>query len=206
VEEVSRLSCRADTDTEVTGVVDGGLGAEDLALLVVLLDLGVLVVDVERGVTPSVRPGCESARVCDGIPADRRSGAMPTSETSTAPASPWHRRRCGARPPTPIGCRIPIAGPAQSLPQSEQSPGLDQSAQRHRYAEHQSSSRSPSTSPHAPRHWSMIRKTPSRRALPVFQAVRLDQRRTGSGPLVEEIPPLLDRRTARAPSSRTRSE
>lgn len=47
MEEVSRLSCRADTDTEVTGVVDGGLGAEGLALLVVLLDLGVLVVDVE---------------------------------------------------------------------------------------------------------------------------------------------------------------
>jgi len=104
VEEVSRLSCRADTDTEVTGVVDGGLGAEGLALLVVLLDLGVLVVDVERGVTPSVRPGCESTRVCDGIPGDRRSGAMPTSETSTAPGSPWHRRRCGARPPPlPLG-------------------------------------------------------------------------------------------------------
>jgi hypothetical protein len=47
VEEVSRLSCRADTDTEVTGVLDGGLGTEGLALLVVLLDLGVLVVDVE---------------------------------------------------------------------------------------------------------------------------------------------------------------
>ncbi len=39
-------------DTEVTGVVDGGLGPEGLALLVILLDPGVLVVDVEGGRPP----------------------------------------------------------------------------------------------------------------------------------------------------------
>jgi len=46
-----------------TGVVDGGLGAEGLALLVVLLDLGVLVVDVERRGDPlGDDPGAESPR------------------------------------------------------------------------------------------------------------------------------------------------
>ena len=48
-------------DTEVTGVVDGGLGPEGLALLVILLDPGVLVVDVEGGGDPlGYDPGAES--------------------------------------------------------------------------------------------------------------------------------------------------
>ena len=54
----------ASADTEVTGVIDGGLGPEGLALLVVLLDLGVLVIDVKRwgdpnGYDPGAKaPGC----------------------------------------------------------------------------------------------------------------------------------------------------
>ena len=36
-------------DVEVAGIVDGGLGAQAAAFLVVLLDPGVLVVDVKRG-------------------------------------------------------------------------------------------------------------------------------------------------------------
>lgn len=47
-------------DTEVTGVVDGGFGPEGLALLVILLDPGVLVVDVEGGGDPlGYDPGAE---------------------------------------------------------------------------------------------------------------------------------------------------
>jgi len=40
---------------EVAGIIDGGLGPEGAPLLVILLDPAVLVVEVERGVTPSVR-------------------------------------------------------------------------------------------------------------------------------------------------------
>jgi hypothetical protein len=50
-------------DTEVSGVVDGGLCAEGLALFVVLLDLGSLVVDVQRrGDAFSDHPGAEASR------------------------------------------------------------------------------------------------------------------------------------------------
>ena len=38
----------ASADTEVAGVVDRGLGAQSAVLLVVLLDPGMLVVDVQR--------------------------------------------------------------------------------------------------------------------------------------------------------------
>ncbi len=37
------------TNGEVVGVVDGGFGAKGLAVFVVLLDLGLLLLDVERG-------------------------------------------------------------------------------------------------------------------------------------------------------------
>ena len=40
---------KSPTDLEVVGVVDGGFGPERLAFFVVLLDAGLLVVDVERG-------------------------------------------------------------------------------------------------------------------------------------------------------------
>src|SRR5271169_901061 len=36
-------------DAEVVGVVDGGFGAQSALLLVILLDPGVLVIDVEGG-------------------------------------------------------------------------------------------------------------------------------------------------------------
>ncbi len=49
--EADLLECREImepfADTEVVGVVDGGLGAEGLSLLVVLLDLRSFVVDVQ---------------------------------------------------------------------------------------------------------------------------------------------------------------
>jgi len=60
----SGKSREASADTEVTGVVDGGLGSERLSLFVVLLDVGVRVVDVTRrgdpnGDDPGARaPGC----------------------------------------------------------------------------------------------------------------------------------------------------
>src|SRR5512139_891940 len=40
------------TDLEVIGIVDGRFGPEGLAFLVVLLDLGLLVLHVERGHDP----------------------------------------------------------------------------------------------------------------------------------------------------------
>jgi hypothetical protein len=42
-------------DGEVVGVVDGRFGAQSALLLVILLDPGALVIDVEGGVTPWVR-------------------------------------------------------------------------------------------------------------------------------------------------------
>jgi len=42
---------QAFADTEVAGVVDCRLGPQSLVLLVVLLDPGMLVVDVQRSVT-----------------------------------------------------------------------------------------------------------------------------------------------------------
>ena len=39
-------------DAEVARVVDGGFGAQGAALLVILLDAGVLVIDVQRGNHP----------------------------------------------------------------------------------------------------------------------------------------------------------
>src|ERR1700726_1539865 len=42
-----RFSMRS-ADGEVAGVVDGGFGAKRLSLLVVLLDAGLLVIDVQR--------------------------------------------------------------------------------------------------------------------------------------------------------------
>jgi len=54
-------------DTEVTGVVDGGLGPEGLALFVVLLDLGVLVVDVKRRGDPNgYDPGAKASGCATG--------------------------------------------------------------------------------------------------------------------------------------------
>ena len=38
----------ASADGEVAGVIDGGFGAKRLSLLVVLLDAGLLVIDVQR--------------------------------------------------------------------------------------------------------------------------------------------------------------
>ena len=55
-------------DTEVPGVVDGHFCAERLAQLVILLDLGVLVVDVERrGDAFGDDPGAKAPR---GRPVD----------------------------------------------------------------------------------------------------------------------------------------
>ena len=45
----------SSTDLEVVGVVDGGFGAQGLPCLVVLLDLGFLVLHMQRGDDPSVR-------------------------------------------------------------------------------------------------------------------------------------------------------
>ena len=50
-------------DSEIAGVVDGGLGTQCPAFLVVLLDTRTLIVDISEGVTPAVitrvrnRPG-----------------------------------------------------------------------------------------------------------------------------------------------------
>jgi len=51
------------SDAEVTGVVDGGLGTKGLTFLVVDLDPGGLVVDVEGGHHPfGDHPGAEATR------------------------------------------------------------------------------------------------------------------------------------------------
>jgi hypothetical protein len=54
---------QSTADAEVVGVVDRGLGAQGGAELVVLLDLGVLVVDVQaRGDPFGDYPGAEPSR------------------------------------------------------------------------------------------------------------------------------------------------
>src|SRR5437868_11631049 len=60
--------CSSDLDAEVAGVVDGGLGPQRLAFLVVLLDFRVLVVDVQRrdhalGEDPGAEPDRKSTRL-----------------------------------------------------------------------------------------------------------------------------------------------
>ena len=49
------------TDGEVVGIVDGGFGAKGLAFLVVLLDLRLLVLDVQRGHDPLGQDACAEA-------------------------------------------------------------------------------------------------------------------------------------------------